>query len=253
MIIDKLNDKLNSNDHQSTAYIISMYVKKNIDKIYKITIEDVLAQCFVSKGQVSKYVKSLGFNSYGEFKTACLEYCDSLTRKKVLFSKELSLIENSFYFTSSIGKIIKFVSENIDYSILNNIIKDISRSKRIYIYAQGDSRALCNLIQSEFSTFYKEVFICDVDFLKEYTFKGNDLLIILSVNGQTFYYNKRIIRKIESANINMWLITCQQNIDFSKNKLIIPSNNQIYNEYALRHIIDIIISELRLEQTRKFP
>ena len=51
----------------------------------------------------------------------------------------------------------------------------------------------------------------------------------------------------------MWLITCQQNIDFSKNKLIIPSNNQIYNEYALRHIIDIIISELRLEQTRKFP
>ena len=33
-------DKLNSNDHQSTAYIISMYVKKNIDKIYKMTIED---------------------------------------------------------------------------------------------------------------------------------------------------------------------------------------------------------------------
>ena len=97
------------------------------------------------------------------------------------------------------------------------------------------------------------MFICDVDFLKEYTFKGNDLLIILSVNGQTFYYNKRIIRRIESANINMWLITCQQNIDFSKNKLIIPSNNQIYNEYALHHIIDIIISELRLEQTRKFP
>lgn len=35
LIIDKLNDKLNSNDHQSTAYIISMYVKKILIKYIK--------------------------------------------------------------------------------------------------------------------------------------------------------------------------------------------------------------------------
>lgn len=247
MIIDKLNDVLNSNDNQSAKYIISLYVKKHINEIYQMTIEEVASQSFVSKGQMSKYVKSLGFNSYGEFKTACLDYCESLTRKKVLFSKELSLIENSLLFTNNLNKAIAFVSQNIDYSILEHIINDISRSNRLYIYAQGDARSLCNLIQIEFSAFYKEVIICDVDFLNEYKFKDDDLLIILSVNGQSFYYDQRIMRRIGNANVNMWLITCHQNIDFSKNILTIPSNNQMYNEYALRHVLDIIIARLRLE------
>ena len=253
MIIDKLNDVLNSNDRQSTTYIISLYVKKHIDEIYQMTIEEVASQSFVSKGQVSKYVKSLGFNSYGEFKAACLDYCESLTRKNILFSKEMSLIENSINFTSNINKTVEFVSQNIDYFILERIINDISRSKRLYIYAQGDARSLCNLMQIEFSTFYKEVLICDVDFLKEYKFKEDDLLIILSVNGQSFYYNQRIIRRIRNANVSMWLITCQQNIDFPKNKLTVPSNNQVYNEYALRHVLNIIIERVRLEQSKKFP
>jgi DNA-binding MurR/RpiR family transcriptional regulator len=253
LIIDKLNDVLNSNDHQSTTYIISLYVKKHIHQIYQMTIKEVASQSFVSKGQISKYVKSLGFNSYGEFKTACLDYCESLTRRNVLFSEELSLVENSFLFTSNVRKIVEFASQNIDYSILEYIINDISRSKRLYIYAQGDARSLCNLIQIEFSTFYKEVFICDVDFLKEYNFKKEDLLIILSVNGQSFYYDQRIMRRIGNSNVDMWLITCHQNIDFPKNILTIPSNNQMYNEYALRHILDIIIARLQLKQTKKFP
>lgn len=253
MIIDKLNDVLNSNNHQNTTYSISLYVKKHIYEIYQMTIEEVASQSFVSKGQMSKYVKSLGFNSYGEFKTACLDYCESLTRRNVLFSKELSLIENSFSFTNNISEAVKFVAQNIDYSILEHIINDISRSQRLYIYAQGDARSLCNLIQIEFSTFYKEVLICDVDFLKEYKFKEDDLLIILSVNGQSFYYDQRIMRRIGNANVKMWLITCHQNIVFSKNILTIPSNNPMYNEYALRHILDIIIARLQLEQTKKFP
>ena len=48
-----------------------------------------------------------------------------------------------------------------------------------------------------------------------------------------------------------WLITCNKSIEFSKNKLIVPTLNTTFNEFAIRFVIDIIIAELRRYQTEK--
>lgn len=248
MIVDKLNDILNTNNHDTTSYIISKFIKNNITMIHTMTIDEVAKGCYVSKGQISKYVKNLEFETYGEFKSACLEYYDSIKRKDTILSSQNNVIENSKEFTLEINKSLQFLVKEINYSILNIFINEIKESPKIYIYAQGDARSLCHLFQSGCGGFDKEVIICDADFIKEIVFEESDILIIISTNGQSFYYDqRRIIKRLKEANVRKWIITCDKNIEFSSEKLIIPSYNKKYNEFALRHILDIVIANLQTE------
>ena len=67
MIIDKLNEVLNSVESYTTMYVFCAYIKSNIHDIAHMTIEEVAKDCYTSKGQISKCAKNLGFASYLEF------------------------------------------------------------------------------------------------------------------------------------------------------------------------------------------
>ena len=80
-----------------------------------------------------------------------------------------------------------------------------------------------------------------IDFEKEYNFQDSDLLLLISINGNTFYFDKRVVHHILKCSVNTWLISCKDNINFSKNYLYIPTLNDKYNDYLLRHILDFIL------------
>ena len=42
-----------------------------------------------------------------------------------------------------------------------------------------------------------------------------DILIIISINGNTFHFEKGVIQNILNCSVNTWLISCKKNIDFS--------------------------------------
>ena len=95
---------------------------------------------------------------------------------------------------------------------------------------------------------FKQLFqtiICDVDFNKDYLFFKNDLLIVLSTNGYSFHYNKRIIKRIREANVDKWLMTCNKNITLCQNQIVIPLLEEKYSEYIMKYIIDILLLELQ--------
>lgn len=246
MIIDKLNEVLNSVDSHTTMYVFCSYVKSHIHEIAYMKIEEVANNCYASKGQISKCAKNLGFNSYLEFKDSCIDYCQSFDAKPVFFSREYDLPQNTKQFAHHVSKSITYVGEHINYSHLSHFINDILKSEKVYLYAQGDNRSLCNVIQVELSALYIPVYICDADFMKEYEFNENHVLIILSTNGTIFHLNKRIISRLMKANVKTWLITCNQNMEFSKYTLIVPSYQEDYNKFAIRYMIDIMIAAIQL-------
>lgn len=133
------------------------------------------------------------------------------------------------------------LKKNMSYSDLNQLINDILKSKKVYLYAQGDNRSLCNVIQVELSALYIPVVICDADFVKGYPLTKEDILIILSTNATIFYLNRKVISRVIKANVDTWLITCNDTVKFSKKTLFVPSYSEKYNKYAIRHIVDIII------------
>ncbi len=242
MLIDKLNIILNSNDEFSPKYVISLFVKNNLNDIPTMSLDAIALSCHTSKSQISKYVKSLGYETMKDFKAACLDNISSIERtNKTLFSLQKN-IENQFIdFTSNIINELYFTIKHIDEVKLLKLINDIKNSQRIFVYGHGHARTLCSYIQNELSTKQKETIICDVDFEKEYNFKDSDLLLIMSINGDTFYFNKRVIHHILKCPVNTWLMSCKNDISFPKNYLYIPTTNIKYNDYLLRHVIDFIL------------
>lgn len=75
--------------------------------------------------------------------------------------------------------------------------------------------------------------------------------MILSTNGTIFQLNKRIISRLVNADVKTWLVTCNHNIEFPKYTLIVPSYEDKYNKFAIRHIVDIIIASIRLIQQQQ--
>ena len=225
MIDSKLNDILNSYDCNDSAYVISDYIKKNMKKIPVKSIGEVSQACFVSKGQISKFVKKLGYESYSDFKDACIDYLEAQIQKKQIFITEFDLKKNITKFTFEYTKMLQWIKKEIDYAILNQLIKSISKHNEVYLFAQGEARSIC--------------------------YNKNIMILIISINGRSFEFNKSVIKKILNMPNDTWLITCNKSIEFSKNKLIVPTLNTTFNEFAIRFVIDIIIAELRRYQTEK--
>lgn len=248
MIDSKLNDILNSYDCNDSAYVISDYIKKNMKKIPVMSIGEVSQACFVSKGQISKFVKKLGYESYSDFKDACIDYLEAQIQKTQIFIPEFDLKKNVKEFTSQYIKMLQWIEKEIDYTILNELIKSISKHNEIYLFAQGEARSICQILQIELGNLAIPIGINNTDFSRQFCYNKNIMILIISINGRSFEFDKSVIKKILSMPNDTWVITCSQKLIFPKNKLIVPTRNVALNEFAMRFVIDIIIAELRKYQ-----
>ena len=100
MIGDRINDILNSQVESSSLSALCLFLKDNIKMIPQLTIQDIAKACHISKGQVSKCIKMLDYKNYEEFRFACLQQIDSLTRHKQFFDDTQSEKENINAFSS---------------------------------------------------------------------------------------------------------------------------------------------------------
>ena len=106
---------LNSNDEFSPKYIISSFVKNNLKDIPTMSIDAIALSCHTSKSQISKYVKSLGYETMKDFKDACLDNISSMERtNKTLFSLQNSIEKQFSSFTNHIIDELHYTMNQID-------------------------------------------------------------------------------------------------------------------------------------------
>ena len=190
MIVDKLNVIINSYDEQSTKYVISQFVINNIEKVPNMSINQIAQSCHTSKSQISKFIQSLGYVNMADFKDDCFDYMSGIkrTNKKSFYLGE-DIKRQYISFTNQKLSSLQYTIDHLDMNQLTRLISDMKDSQRIFVYAHGHARTMCTYIQNELTTKQKETIICDVDFVKNYNFQKNDLLLFISVNGNTFYYD----------------------------------------------------------------
>lgn len=245
MIIDKMNDILNSNSTNTTLGELCSYIKANIHRIPKLSIDDIAKECFISKGQISKCIRKLDYENYEVFKNECIQYLDSLTKRKKFINSQLNFETNVMHFTKDMIENIQYTINHINLKLIQKLVQDIKNANKVYLYAHGDVRSVCYNMQRELQIYDIQTIICDVDFNKDYLFFKNDLLIVLSTNGYSFHYNKRIIKRIRETNVDKWLMTCNKNITLCQNQIVIPLLEEKYSEYIMKYIIDILLLELQ--------
>lgn len=128
MLLDKLNIILNSSDEFSPKYIISSFVKNNLYEIPSMSIDAIALSCHTSKSQISKYVKSLGYETMKDFKDACLDNISSIERtNKTLFSLQNSIEKQFSSFTNHIIDELHYTMNQIDEINLLKLVNDIKK------------------------------------------------------------------------------------------------------------------------------
>lgn len=95
MIMDKVSDILNSHSTNTTLVELCSYIKINIHRIPNLNIDDISKESFISKGQISKCIRKLDYENYEVFKNECIQYLDSLTKRKNLLIHNLILKQMS--------------------------------------------------------------------------------------------------------------------------------------------------------------
>ena len=245
MIIDKVNDILNSHSTNTTLVELCSYIKMNIHRIPNLNIDDISKECFISKGQISKCIRKLDYENYEEFKNECIQYLDLVTKRKKFMNPQFNFETNVMHFTRDIIENIQYTINHTNLRLIQKLVQDIKNANKVYLYAHGDVRSVCYNMQRELQIYDIQTIICDADFNKDYHFLDNDILIVLSTNGYSFHYNKRIIKRIKESKVDKWLITCNENITLCQNQIAIPMLDEKYSEYIIKYIIDILLLELQ--------
>ena len=135
MLIDKLNQILNSEDESSVSYVISLFIKKNLKEIPELSINYIACSCHTSKSQISKYIKSLGYRTMKEYKTECMDNVSGFERTNItLFSLQKNTIEQFTDFTKDLICELYYAMEAIDEKKLCALLQDLQKSKRVFVY-----------------------------------------------------------------------------------------------------------------------
>lgn len=243
--MNKLNDILYNTEHNDINHLITKFIKKNIDDIENMTIDELARACFVSKAKISKFCKTLGYDNFIAFKDDCAK--EMKTKKLVLENQKYNL---DVEFQEHIHNSLKTLENNlclIDYHIINSLVNEINEAQYIFMYGVAYSNLLCQYMQYGCDFLDKEVIVLDEKLKKDYVMKEKSLLIVISVDGHALEHDHRLFYKLMKYPVKKWIISTDRiqkhflnNFD---NSLIIPSLKTDSKERSLliRYVIDMIL------------
>lgn len=161
---------LNQNENEILSYCI-----KNIGKIQTIKIQELADELYTSPATLVRFCKKLGFHGFSEFRVALkMEY------------EEGNHLEESH--SSDFFRDIEKTMELINEKVIDRVIKDIHKARRIEVYAVGSSRMVANEISKKFQSIGKLAFSYDDSSLMNVSasqLSKEDMVIALSTSGET--------------------------------------------------------------------
>lgn len=244
MIIDRINEILNSVKKEDALYIFASFVQRNFEQADSLSIQEIAQACFISKGQVSKCIRQIGYEDIFEFRDAVSAYKDSVHKKKSLFNSAQTIRQNYFELFKQYQDELTYSLQNIDYEAVSQIYETIKQEDLIYLYAQGDIRSFLYQLQYELTAKEKQCVVCDSLFSQ--TIKDSKgVLLLFSAGGHSFHYDPWIIEKIRRCHIPVFLITCSKEIRWDQKMLYIPSKHEKWNEMILRFVCFLLIEQIK--------
>ena len=242
MIIEKLDEILCREDQGSTDYKTANWLKDHLSVISSQTLKTTAEQCDVSPTLLSGLVRSMGFENYRDFREQCRKFAPAQSYRRILFADEAGLAENIEEMSRRKIENILWCTERIGQDRMRELAFSVMKAKRVYIFAQGYTRPLAHYLRTELQLYGKEVVIMDRKLEDDYRLTKGDLFIFLSIIGQTFRVNPEIAVRINSIRADKWLITCNEELEFSGERWVVPAKDSDYSEFAMRHALDLLLA-----------
>ena len=244
MLLEKLNDLINGNEEKNTTIIICRFVKEHIAEIPDMTLDELAEKTFISRGQISKSVRRIGYENYNDFRDACRAVVHSLSREKKIIAQRDTIAQSAERILGGSYESMQYMLTHVSFARMEQLLTKIKTAETVYLFGRGEAHLDCYILERGLSRAGIACVLCDAEYRNVYTMKERDVLVFLSVNGDTFYYDKRIVRKLEESRADKWLVTCHPSLSFRGNQLVLPVKDVQYNPFVMRFFADLCVQLL---------
>lgn len=245
-ILNKLINILNTENMESSDWILARYMLDNIYDLTKVNIIEMSEECFVSRATIRRFAIRLGYENFSNLKS---EISNIFQYQNVSYDKNGNLYYES---TNCIIEAIYDLIDEIE-SILykeksRNIVDQFIQARKIVFLSSGKLQGFIKHFQEDLIIFGKETYaklnLEDEKFFEQ--INEEDLLVVASASGK---YYKLIEKDLEKLRTNILLISLtDMNLE---NSIIINNSNisdikvDIFNKYGLTFILDMLLNEYR--------
>lgn len=188
MILAKIHNKYNS--LTETEKKIASYILHNPDRVTKMTVKELAANCDTVQSAVIRFCKSIGVEGFADLKLALARetVSEKLTENLPAFSRNddtQALFQKVF---SSGIRTLKDTLSMLDIDIIEKIVNLLAEAKNVYIFGIGTSSTVAMDAGYRFSQFGIPAHAC-TDQLFMNVIAGNlkpgDVAFGISHSGQT--------------------------------------------------------------------
>ena len=252
-VLSMLLRYVNGQYKKDTNYDIALALLTHYSVIPEKTINELSELCYTSTASISRFVKLIGFNSFQEFKNACLNTLDiSKTdySPQVLKADKNDVKEILSTYTEHVVNNIRFAYDHLDFEQLDSICKQIHDSQDVLILGLEFSTLLAQHFQNRFALMNKYISVAisnDEQVEAARNLKEGSTVIILSVEGGYFYRHNEVIKVLLEKNVQLVVLTMNDHNkminEFINKKVILCSqdNTNTESRISLLYILEIII------------
>lgn len=256
LVILSLTNLINNPATNTVDQIIASHLMKSYDSIIDMSIHELSNFLDVSPSQISRFIRTIGFQSYKDFKEA-LKYHGSKDRHSLV--EEEHLINQDFQ--NKIHQEIDYFFKHFDFSQADHLIKEIKQFQHVALFGILKSNQIAISLQNQLLRKGK-ICVSYIDFYQQLKYiqnaQDNDLIIIFSSSGEyvfnsgySRYYHTVPILKHTSARIIVITTNPRvKQLEYIDETIIFPYRYKLYH-YSLQLLIDYITMNYDQIKTRK--
>lgn len=251
---------INNSFVKDSNYDIAEAMVKNYFKIPNMTINDLSEVCYVSPASISRFIRTLGFEKFSQFKEACVNTYDINTDySNLVIEANENEIKNIFEkYTNTVIDNIQDTLDNINYEQFDRISLMIHDSDNVIVLGLEFASLLGQHFQGRMALMKKQVkvpmsFEEQLEVAKQTN--SSSVVFIASIEGGYFYRNSKVIQELEKNNAKIIVLTLNDHTKLVKKATEIVKcakiNDNTEGRISLLYSLELIIMNYCIKYNNK--
>lgn len=252
-VLPRLLRYVNGQYKKDANYDIALSLLTHYSVIPDKTITELSELCFVSPASISRFVKTLGFDSFPDFKAACkntLAIENTDYAPEVMKANRKDVTEIIDRYTEHVINNIDYAHSHFDFNQIDVICQNISECDEVLMLGLEFSTLLAQHFQNRMALMNKYIKVAlssEEQLEAAKNLKEGSVVFILSLEGGYFYHNLEIIDILVRKKVKLVVISMNYHNKiingFENHEIIVCSNNNSNTEgrFSLLYVLEILI------------
>ena len=249
-VVSQLLSCVNYGEAQGVDREIAKGILENYNLIPKLTIYELADLCFVSASSITRFIRSLGYDSYKGFKIEV----ETTLKIDVDYSKKVNLATSEDLqpifqrYTDNVLENIRFTYDNIDYEQLHRVCEMIYQANQIAFFGLEYANQVGFHFQNKMASLNKIIKLGVTD-EKQWELaqelQEGALVFIVSLEGSYFYRHTEIFDLLVEKNcriVAISMLTAGKFMNYCDEVILCnKTNSNTEGRVTLMYMIELIL------------